>query len=200
VPDLAGCSIPCETRHSLLVSELLLLESRPIRRPCRERLPTLDRRSFTQMPDLEGCSAPCETRHSLLLLVSELLLLLESRPIHRPCRERLPTLDRQSYKRVAHLVGCSIPCETRHSLLVSELLLLESRPNSRPCRERPPMLDWRSYKRVAHLAGCSAPCETRHSLLVSGSQLHTKCQICYIKLKYVSKDHCILEQRQVKTP
>jgi hypothetical protein len=141
-----------ERERSSNLFNLLLLESRPIHRPCRERLPTLDRQSLTQVPDLAGCSTPCETRHSLLLLVSELLLLLESRPIRRPCRERLPTLDRQS------------------------------------------------YKRVAHLAGCSAPCETRHSLLVSGSQLHTKCQICYIKLKYVSKDHCILEQRQVKTP
>ena len=57
------------------------------------------------------------------------LLLSESRPNRRPCRGRPPPLDRQSYKPVAHLAGCSAPCETRHSLLVSELLLSESRVN-----------------------------------------------------------------------
>ena len=98
---------------------------------------------------------------------------LNTRPCRGPARGRPPTLHRRSYNRVADLAGrgCSVPCETHHSLLVSELLLLEFRPNRQLCRERPLTLDRQRYKRVAHLAGCSAPCEPRHSLLFSEHNL-----------------------------
>ena len=40
-------------------------------------------------------------------------LKFESQPLanHRPCRERPPMLDLLRYKRVAHLTGCSTPCD-----------------------------------------------------------------------------------------
>jgi hypothetical protein len=104
VAHLAGCSALCETRHTLLISELLLLGSRPNRLSCRGRPPSLDQRSYKRVAHLAGCSAPCETQHTLL--ISE-LLLLGSRPNRLSCRDRPPSLDRRSYKRVAHLAGCS---------------------------------------------------------------------------------------------
>jgi hypothetical protein len=55
----------------------------------------------------------------------------------------------ESYKQVADLAGRSAPCETQHSLLVSELLLLESQPNRQYCRRRPPTLDRRGRSRRA---------------------------------------------------
>jgi hypothetical protein len=45
--------------------------------------------------------------------------LFESQPNRRPCRGRPPSLDQRSYKQVAGLTGCSAPCETRRSLLIS---------------------------------------------------------------------------------
>jgi hypothetical protein len=44
-----------------------------------------------------------------------------------------PSLDRQSYERVADLAGCGAPCKTQHLLLVSKFQLLESQP-------KPPIL------------------------------------------------------------
>jgi hypothetical protein len=73
-----------------------------------------------------------EFKDNIQVLLINVASDLESQPNRRPCRRRPPSLDRQSYKRVADLEGCTTPCETRHSLLVSELLQLESRPNHRP--------------------------------------------------------------------
>ena len=167
-PSLEFCHglVHCWWRYTLLAS-LALSRTRHLERyqqvphmRTKIRIRTrLNQTDWTKLP----IGAPCKTGH--LLLVSR--LRLESPPNCRSCRGKPPSLDRQSYKRVANLAECSAPCKTGYLLLVSRLRL-ESPPNCRSCRGKPPSLDRQSYKRVANHAECSAPCKTRHSPLVSG--------------------------------
>ena len=122
-PSLEFCHglVHCWWRYTLLAS-LALSRTRHLERyqqvphmRTKIRIRTrLNQTDWTKLP----IGAPCKTGH--LLLVSR--LRLESPPNCRSCRGKPPSLDRQSYKRVANLAECSAPCKTRHSPLVSGYL------------------------------------------------------------------------------